>query len=174
MFTQVPIQKRWRIILGIIAFAFLVSFAYAAQVWGIYAKIDELQAKTEVIEDADMEIVNRQVQLKQLSDNIRGVQSRDSLVGTHVQLMQYIEQQCDQNRLRLIQLPKENIQEIEGYQIAAIDFSLPSYIRWNQKTKSAPLPVPTSSSKPFAPTPIVSPCSSGPFASIASFNRRNH
>lgn len=124
MFESIPIEKRWRIILGIIGFAFLMSIAYAWQVWGIYDKIDELQAKTAVIVDADMEIVNRQVQLKQLSDRIRGAQSRDSLVGTHVQLMQYIERFCDQNQLRLIQLPKENIQDIEGYEIAAIDFSV--------------------------------------------------
>jgi hypothetical protein len=124
MFESIPIHKRWRIILGIIGFAFLVSLLYARQVWGIYAKIDELQAKTAVIEDADLQIVNRQVRLKQLSDNIRGAQSQDSLVGSHVQLMQYIEAFCDQNRLRLIQLPREQIQDIQGYQIAAIDFSV--------------------------------------------------
>lgn len=124
MFENIPIQKRWRMILGIIAFAFGISLLYAWQVWGIYEKVDALEDKTAVIEDADLEIVNRQVRLKELSDAIGGAQQQDSLIGSHVALMQYIETFCDRHALRLISLPKEDVQDIEGYEIASVHFAV--------------------------------------------------
>ncbi len=124
MFENVPIKKRWKFILGIIAFAFTVSFVYAWQVKGIYQKVDELQARTAIVEDADLEIVNRQVRLKELGDEIRGLQSTGREIDSHVQLMQYIEEQCDQKMLQLIQLPKESIEDADGYEIARIEFSV--------------------------------------------------
>jgi hypothetical protein len=124
MFEQVPILKRWRYIIGMIAFVFLFSLFYAAQVWRIYAKIEELEGKTALARDADLETVNRQVELKRLSDGIRNMQASGKRIESHVQLMQYIEQYCAENSLRIIQLPKEGLEDVEGYEIAKVEFSV--------------------------------------------------
>jgi hypothetical protein len=71
-----------------------------------------------------MEIVNRQVRLKELSDRINRLQFSGQILTSHVALMQYIETQCDMNHLVMIQLPKETLEDIEGYEIAHVDFSV--------------------------------------------------
>ena len=85
MFDNIPIQKRLKIILGLIGFVFVVSLFYGKQVWDIYAKADELEVKTALVADADLEIVNRQVRLKALGEEIRQVQQLDipAQTGSH-------------------------------------------------------------------------------------------
>jgi hypothetical protein len=124
MFDNVPIQKRWKYIIGIIAFAFLFSLFYAAQVWGIFTRIADLERKTALVKDADLETVNRQVQLKTLSDGIRNLQSSGRALASHVELMQYIEAFCAAHALRMIQLPQETLEDVEGYEIAKVEFSV--------------------------------------------------
>lgn len=124
MFENVPIHKRWKFILAGIGGVFIVSLLYARQVWGIYASIDELARKTAIIEDADLEIVNRQVRLKELSDRISRLQATSHPITSHVALMQYIEQQCDHHQVRIIQLPRETLENIQGYEVAHVDFSV--------------------------------------------------
>jgi hypothetical protein len=124
MFNNTPIQKRWKLILYGIAFAFLISLLYAKQAYDIHTKTQDLKSKTALIQDADLEIVTRQVKLKELSTRIRTLQETRKELPTHIALMQYIEAQCDTHQVQMIQLPKETLQTIEGYTIAQVDFSV--------------------------------------------------
>lgn len=124
MFDNIPIIKRWKFIIGIIAFAFLVSLLYGWQVLDLYGDIEQLKHKTAIIEDADLQIVNRQVRLKELSDKIRNMQNRGVELNSHVALMQYIETACLERDLLLIQLPQAHIEDLDGYQVSHVQFSI--------------------------------------------------
>lgn len=124
MFESVPILKRWKVIIGIIGLAFVVSIMYAKQVWDLRSKVKELETKTKLVEDADMEIVNRQVRLKELGAEVEGLQSVRVQIHSHGELMEYIEQLTDSLGLQLIQMPRQSLSNLEPYQLANVNFSV--------------------------------------------------
>lgn len=124
MFDNIPIQKRLKFILGLIGFVLLVSVLYAFQVKGIFERVDELQTKTRIVEDADLAIVNRQVRLKELTDEIGALQKFGVRLNSHAEFIQYMEEACQELGLTLVQLPLETMEDVDGYQIARIDFSV--------------------------------------------------
>jgi hypothetical protein len=124
MFDKVPILKRWRVILGLIGAVFLFSLLYAKQYWDTSQRLEELRKKTRSLESADMEIVNRQVELKQLGDAIAAIQQSKVELKGHAALMSYIEEQAASRALRMVSLPKEMVLSQGGYGIAQIRFKL--------------------------------------------------
>lgn len=124
MFDNVPIKKRLYVILGLIGFVFLISLLYGVQVLGIYDKVNELEQKTALIEDADLEIVNRQVRLKELGAEISQLQSTGLKISSHAGFMDYVEKQCAELDLQLFVLPRESVEKLEGYRVAEIEFAV--------------------------------------------------
>lgn len=124
MFESIPIAKRLRYILILMGVAFLITLLYGQQVLGIYDRIDELEQKTSVIEDADLEIVNRQVRLKELSTNIRAQQAAGVELSGHADFLRYTESACSQLGLKMVALPLETVEDLDGYRVAHIDFSV--------------------------------------------------
>lgn len=107
-----------------IGIAFIVSLLYGMQVWGIYVKIEELEMKTQVVEDADMEIVSRQVELQMLGKEIGAMQNLGVRLNTHIELMGYVEGACEINGTQLIVLPHESSEDIGGYNIAKVEMEV--------------------------------------------------
>ncbi|MEM7036792.1 MAG: hypothetical protein AAF570_07430 [Bacteroidota bacterium] len=124
MFDNVPIERRLKVILGFIGFAFIISLLYGKQVMGIYAKVNELEQKTALVKDADLEIVQRQVKLKSLGQEIQAVQQVGKELSSHIELMEYVDSLCLDYGLELIRLPEEEIQEVGGYSVAHARFSV--------------------------------------------------
>lgn len=124
MFENVPIQKRLKVILGLIGFVLVLSLLYGVQVKGIFERVEELKAKTRVVDDADLAIVNRQVRLKELNAQINQLQEFGVRLQSHADLVAYVEKSCHERGLTLVRLPLESMEDVEGVQIARIDLSV--------------------------------------------------
>jgi|GEM_PF-3753909 len=124
MFESIPIIKRLRYILILMGLAFLITLLYGQQVIGIYDRIEELELKTLVVEDADLEIVNRQVRLKELSTSIRDQQAHGVSLHGHADFLRYTDSLSAGLGLHLVALPLETVEDLDGYRVAHIDFSV--------------------------------------------------
>ena len=124
MFDSIPIQKRIRYLLILLGVAFLISLLYGYQTMGIYNKIDDLEAMTTRIEDPDLQIVNRQVRLKELSTAIRQQQDHTVQLNSHAEFLHYTDQHCTDLDLKLLALPFEEVEDLDGYLIARIDLAV--------------------------------------------------
>lgn len=124
MFEGIPIQKRLRYILILMGCALLVSLLYGKQVLDIYAHIGELETKVLVVEDADLQIVNRQVALKQLGADISNLQQTGRGIESHTAFIAYADSLSGAAQLKLVSIPIESIEEVGGYRIAHIDFEV--------------------------------------------------
>lgn len=124
MFDSIPIEKRLRYILVLMGLALVVSLLYGLQVLDIYEKISELEKKVQVVEDADLEIVNRQVVLKQLGEEIANLQASGRPIESHAAFIAYADSLCGASDLSLVSMPVETVEVVGGYRIARIEFSV--------------------------------------------------
>lgn len=124
MFESVPILKRWRVIMGLIGAIFLFSLFYAKQYLDLLDKVAVLEQKTAELEDADLQIVNRQVSLQQLGEAIGQIQKASVNLDGHAAMMTYLEQQSAERDLRMVSLPRESLLSQGGFGIAKISFKV--------------------------------------------------
>lgn len=124
MFDSIPIYQRLRYILILLGCAFAISLLYGYQTLGIYERIDELERKTAVVQDADLQIVNRQVRLKELGLSIRNRQKNEFSLNSHADFLRYTETACSDLELQLLALPLESVEDLDGYLLARIDLSV--------------------------------------------------
>lgn len=124
MFDSIPIAQRLRYILILLGCAFVISLLYGYQTLDIYDRIDELEKKTAVVQDADLQIVNRQVRLKELSLSIRNRQEDQFILNSHADFLRYTEKACSDLDLQLLALPLESVEDLDGYLLAQIDLSV--------------------------------------------------
>ena len=124
MFDNIPIEKRLRLFLGLLGLAFLLSLAYGWQTLGLQSRVAQLEIKTAGLEDADLQIAHRQVRLKELTDAIRTGQENGHAITSHADFLGYTQGLCSHLELKIMEIPLETVQDLDGYLIARIDLSL--------------------------------------------------
>lgn len=124
MFEGVSIEKRWRAILWLIGVAYLMAALYGWQVWALHDQVGVLEGKTARLAEADLEIVNRQVELKLLGDEIGRIQRPGVELADQVAFMAYLDTICQVRGLTLVRLPEEEVEQKEGFGIVKTEFQV--------------------------------------------------
>ena len=111
-------------LLGVLALCLVLALVYLFQTFGIWSQASALEKRLEEASLAHSLISSERLKVEKLDSEIQQLQAREVRIGSHVEFLEYTESLCEQLDLRLIDLPTEEIETLDGYRLAHIRLRL--------------------------------------------------
>lgn len=109
-------------VLLVLLLVYLVPFAQ--QFWETWQRMERSNRLVEKVETAPDLLIQQHRQLRQLAQQVDQLQSQSVQLQTHVDFVQYLEALCREHRVKVVALPREQGQEVEGFHLIEESFSL--------------------------------------------------
>ncbi|MEL7535195.1 MAG: hypothetical protein AAFN10_28105, partial [Bacteroidota bacterium] len=90
----------------------------------INTKLDRSNTLVQRIESAPMILRQQDQQLDRLAKQVSQFQSTQQDISSHIAFVEYLEEICRQHKVKIVSLPREATQLVEGYSLVEERFSL--------------------------------------------------
>ena len=113
------------IMVGIILLVvYLFSFSWGKELWNSWTQYQILNRQLARVEQADQILQQQKEQLASLEKQASHLQSPTRHIPDHLALVEYLEESCSRNQVRIWALPQESRKDWEGYVLSTERLSL--------------------------------------------------